>query len=221
MVHEPGGFGIGLDNRRVKTPAKASLLVPTEPLARAIAAEWQAQQGVIDPATMPFTRSANSAIDKVAPQRAEVTDLIADYGDADLICYRATAPDRLIRRQAAAWDPLLAWSAGLGAPLTAQSGVMHVAQAPAALAALRARIEALDLFALTAFHDLVSLSGSLVIGLAVIEALHPPERLWELSRIDETWAVEVWGADEEAVAAGAAKQRDFLHAAAFYTLSRG
>ena len=106
VVREPGGFGIGLDNRRVKTPAKAPLLVPTMALAQAIAAEWQAQQGTIDPTSMPFTRSANSAIDKVAPQRAEVTDLIADYADADLICYRATAPDRLIRRQAAAWARL-------------------------------------------------------------------------------------------------------------------
>lgn len=221
VVEEPGGFGIALDQRRVKTPAKAPLLVPTVALAETIAAEWQAQQGVINPGTMPFTRSANSAIDKVAPQRPEVTDLIADYADADLICYRATAPERLIAQQAEAWDPLLAWSAGLGAPLIAKAGVMHVPQAPASLALLRARIEAMDLFGLTAFHDLVALSGSLVIGLAVVEGLHPPERLWDLSRIDETWAIEVWGADDEAIAAGAAKQRDFLHAAAFYNLSRG
>jgi chaperone required for assembly of F1-ATPase len=221
VVAEPGGFGIGLDNRRVKTPAKAPLLVPTEALAQAIAAEWQAQQGKIVPASMPFTRSANSAIDKVAPQRVEVTDLIAAYGDADLICYRATGPDRLVRQQAEAWDPLMAWSAGLGAPLVAKAGVMHVPQAPTSLAALRARVDALDLFALTAFHDLVSLSGSLVIGLALIEGLHPPERLWDLSRIDESWAIEVWGADEEAIAVAALKQRDFLHAAAFYNLSKG
>ena len=130
LVELPGGYGIRLDARPVKTPAKAPLVVPTRGLADAIAIEWRAQQGVIDPTGMPFTRSANSAIDKVAAQRAEVVDLIAAYGDADLICYRATVPARLVARQSAAWDPLLTWAAGIGAPLQALPGVIHAPQPP-------------------------------------------------------------------------------------------
>ena len=120
LVELPGGYGIRLDARPVKTPAKAPLVVPTRGLADAIAIEWRAQQGVIDPTGMPFTRSANSAIDKVAAQRAEVVDLIAAYGDADLICYRATVPARLVARQSAAWDPLLTWAAGRIRPCCAR-----------------------------------------------------------------------------------------------------
>ena len=221
VTDEPGGFGIRLDARPVKSPAKAPLLVPTRGLADAIAAEWRAQQGLILPATMPFTRSANSAIDKVAAQRAEVVDLIAAYADADLICYRATGPERLVARQADAWDPLLHWMTTIGAPLQALPGVIHVAQRPASLALMRGRVDALGTFELTAFHDLVALSGSLVIALALIDGLHPAIDLWTLSRIDEMWAVEVWGPDDEAAAAAAAKQQDFLHAATFYSLSKG
>ena len=221
VTDEPGGFGIRLDARPVRTPAKAPLRVPTRALAEAIAAEWQAQQGLVRPGSMPFTRSANSAIDKLSLQRAEVVDLIAAYGDADLICYRATGPARLVARQAAGWDPLLGWATGIGAPLQAMAGVIHVPQPPASLARLRQRVDALGNFELTAFHDLVALSGSLVIALAVIDGLHPVLDLWALSRIDEMWAVEVWGPDDEAAAAAAAKQQDFLHAATFYSLSKG
>lgn len=221
VVEQPGGYGIRLDARPVKTPAKATLLVPTCALAEAVAAEWRAQQGLILPAAMPFTRSANSAIDKVAAQRAEVVDLIAAYADADLICYRATGPARLVARQADAWDPLLHWMTTIGAPLQARAGVIHVAQRPASLALMRQRVDALGNFELTAFHDLVALSGSLVIALALIDGLHPPQKLWTLSRIDEMWAVEVWGPDDEAAAAATAKQQDFLHAATFYSLSKG
>ncbi len=127
------GFTVRLDGRAVKTPAKAPLLVPTLAMAQAIAAEWDAQQGRVRPETMPCTRAANSAIDKVAPLRAEVIAELAGYGGTDLICYRATGPEPLIDRQRAAWDPLLHWAAtSLNAPLTATHGVMHIAQPPPA-----------------------------------------------------------------------------------------
>ncbi|MGL6210132.1 MAG: ATP12 family protein, partial [Paracoccaceae bacterium] len=88
-----GGFAITLDGRPVKTPAKTPLVVPTEGLARAIAAEWDAQTGLVKPDTMPFTRTANSALDKVAPQFNEVVDMLAAYGETDLLCYRAIGPE--------------------------------------------------------------------------------------------------------------------------------
>lgn len=100
-----GGYGVFLDGRAVKTPAKAALVVPTEAMAEAMAAEWDAQEGEIDPNTMPVTRSANAAIDKVAVQHTEVADMLAEYGGSDLLCYRATSPEELIARQAEGWDP--------------------------------------------------------------------------------------------------------------------
>lgn len=216
-----GGFTVQLDGRPVKTPAKALLVVPTRALAGRIAAEWDAQDGEIDPFTMPFTRSANAALDKVAHQHSEVAELIAAYGDADLTCYRAESPVELVARQAEAWDPLLEWMAQRHAVrLNPVSGVMHKPQDTSMLQLLSGKTHALDAFALTAFHDLVSLSGSLVIGLAALENLHPAKQLWALSRIDETYQEELWGKDEEADQLAARKESEFLHAKAFYDVSR-
>lgn len=213
------GFGILLDTRPVKTPAKATLAVPTQAMAAAISAEWDAQEEEIRPLTMPVTRAANAAIDKVTPQHAEVAEIIAAYGDADLLCYRAEGPEGLIARQQETWDPLLDWAeAHLGARLHPVTGVMHRPQDPQALAALSERVHAMDPFTLTAFHDLVSLSGSLVIGFAALEGYGRPETLWSVSRLDEIWQAEFWGVDEEAKELADLKQRQFLDAMRFRDL---
>jgi len=217
-----GGYAIMLDERQVRTPAKALMVVPSAALAAAIAAEWEAQQGKIDPRSMPFTRSANAAIDKVGPQRAEVVDLLAAYGDADLICYRAVGPAELGARQAAAWDPLIDWAAtALDVPLVTAAGVMHIPQAPQSLRRLAACVAEFDPFALTAFHDLVAISGSLIIGLAATREFSPVEALWSQSRIDEDWQSEVWGSDEEADAAAALKREAFVHAGKLFRICQG
>lgn len=216
---EEGGFGVRLDGRAVKTPAKAPLLLPTQALAEAVAAEWQAQEDKVDPVTMPTTRSANAAIDKVAVQFDEVAALIAAYGGTDLLCYRADGPEGLVARQAAAWDPLLAWAEGrYGAKLDVTSGVMHLTQPAQSLALLEAEVTAMDPFALTALHDLVGISGSLVIGLAATEGWADAEDLWARSRVDETWQEDQWGMDEEATEQAAKKKADFEHALRFFNL---
>lgn len=219
QAEEGGGFSVRLDGRPVKTPAKALLQVPTRALAQAVADEWEAQEGEIDPRNMPVTRSANAAIDKVAVQFDEVAAMIAEYGGSDLLCYRASGPDALVARQAAAWDPLLDWAAArFGARLDSTSGVMHMAQDEAALQRLAAEVSALDPFALTALHDLVGISGSLVIGLAAIEGWADIDQLWDTSRIDETWQAEQWGVDEEATEQATAKKQEFDHALRFFKL---
>jgi chaperone required for assembly of F1-ATPase len=213
VLEDAEGFGIALDDRPVRTPAKRPLIVPTRSLAEAIAVEWDAQEAAINPGTMPFTRTANSALDKVAVQKDEVADMLADYGDADLLCYRATHPDALVARQAAEWDPMLDWAeATLGARLEARAGVMHVPQDPAALALLRARVHALDAFELAAFHDLVSLSGSLILGFAAVAEIRSPKAIWTISRLDEIWQAEEWGQDDDAEAVAAIKEAAFVHA---------
>ena len=145
--------------------------------------------------------------------------LISDYGGTDLICYRAETPEELTARQAAAWDPLVDWAARRhGAALTVTRGIVPVAQPAEGVAALSRAVTALSPFELTALHDLVALSGSLVIGLNATEPGSDPEALWSLSRVDEDWQAELWGVDEEAAALAAVKKRDFLHAHRFWTL---
>jgi len=216
--HEDG-FAVLLDGRSIKTPAKRNLILPTRAMAQAVAVEWDAQEGEIKPATMPVTKTANAALDKVAIQHGEVADMLAAYGDSDLLCYRADAPEELIARQAEQWDPILDWAAEtLGARLEPRTGVIHKPQNPPALAALGARTHALDAFRLAAFHDLVSLSGSLVLGFAAIEKLQKIETLWEISRLDEIWQIEQWGVDDDAEALTSLKKSSFLHAERMFTL---
>lgn len=214
-----GGFAVQLDGKPVRTPLKTPLILPTLALANAVTAEWQAQEGKVRPETMPVTRTANSAIDKVATQRAEVADMLAAYGDSDLLCYRAQGPEALIRRQAQAWDPLIEWaSIKLSAPLRTASGVIHVDQPQTSLAALSALVHALDPFRLAAFHDLVAISGSLILALAVTHGRLGAEEAWTLSRIDEDWQISLWGEDEEAASVAALKHEAFLAADRFYGL---
>jgi chaperone required for assembly of F1-ATPase len=215
------GFTVLLDGRPVRTPAKRALVLPTRAMAEAVAGEWDAQEREIAPLKMPVTRAANAAIDKVGPQKAEVAAMIAAYAESDLLCHRAESPMELVARQAEAWDPLLDWArAALGAPLEPTRGVMPRPQPPESLSRLSACVAALDAFELTALHDLVALSGSLVIGLAAMEDVAPVEALWQISRLDETWQQEQWGVDGEAAEVAAVRRRDFLRARRFLDLVR-
>lgn len=221
VVPQGDGWTVTLDGRGIKTPAKTTLVVPTQGLAQVIADEWQAQGEKIDPGSMPHTRMANSALDKVTPQHAAVAEMLAAYGDSDLLCYRADAPDELVARQCEHWDPLLDWAhRTFGARLAPRTGVMHEPQDPEALTRLAREVHGQTPFALAAFHDLVAISGSLVLALAVIRDARSAEEAWDLSRLDERWQEEQWGVDEEAAEVAALKRAEFVHAAHFHALSR-
>lgn len=220
VVEADGGHTVALDGRPVRTPAKSPLILPTRALADEVAREWDAQAEKIEPLTMPFTRAANAAVDKVTQQHAEVADMLASYGDSDLICYRAADPQGLVERQNVGWDPLVDWSAThLKAPLQVFVGVMHASQPKASLEVLARRVHAFDPFQLTAFHDLVSLSGSLIMGFAVTEGRANAAEIWDTSRIDEVWQIEQWGEDDEASDMAAQKRKAFLHAEQFFHMS--
>jgi chaperone required for assembly of F1-ATPase len=214
-----GGFTVRLDGRAIKTPAKAGFVLPSLAMAEAAAAEWDAQKGAVKPETMPVTRAANSAIDKLGHQFDEVVGLLAAYGASDLLCYRATGPAGLIARQADGWDPLVQWSAEtLDAPLLVTAGIVAIDQPGESLSRLRALTAAFSPFQLAAFHDLVAITGSLVLALAVTRNRLSAEQAFALSRIDETWQAELWGVDEDAAALEASKKQALLEAAAFFTL---
>jgi chaperone required for assembly of F1-ATPase len=212
-------FDVLLDARPLSTPRAAPMRLPSRALAAALAAEWNAVTDTARPAAMPFTRLANAAIDEVAPDPRRLVGIVAAYGETDLLCYRAEAPDGLRRRQETLWDPLLAWSAeALDAPLVAATGVMHRPQPEASLVALRTAVAAREPFALAALADLVVLSGSLVLGLAVDRDALEPDAAWALSRIDEDWQIARWGEDAEAAEAARHRRDAFLAAAAFLRL---
>ncbi|MGL4320277.1 MAG: ATP12 family chaperone protein [Paracoccaceae bacterium] len=218
-VETDGGFTVHLDARPVRTPAKAAFILPTLAMAQAAADEWQAQTGKVRPDTMPVTRAANSAIDKVTPLHGAVVAEVAGFGATDLLCYRATFPQALIERQSALWDPLLHWAASaLNAPLQITHGVIPIAQPQASIDALTARVAARDPFRLMALHDLVAISGSLLLGLAVTSGQITALAAWDACRIDENWQSEQWGEDEEAAVLAELRKAAFLQADRFSAL---
>jgi len=211
---EEAGFGIYLDGKQLKTPLKASLLAPTQAVADGIAAEWDAVDEKIDPLTMHLTRCANATIDKVVVEHDAVAGLLSEYGGTDLLCYRADGPVELVRRQSAAWDPMLSWIKDVhGISLFTTTGVMHVVQPEDGQKRLQEWTRSFDPWRLTALHDLVTISGSLVLALAITEKHLSAEQVWPLSRIDETWQEEQWGVDEDAAQGAELKRADFLKAA--------
>lgn len=221
VVPQDGGHGIVLDGRPVRTPARAPLVLPNEALARAIAWEWAEQGEEIDPLSMPLTGLANAAIDQIAPDPARFAATIAAYGESDLICYRADGPASLVERQGEAWQPLLDWAAErYGVSFMVTSGIIHVAQPEATLDRLRDEVAGQDPLLLAGLSTLVSLSGSLVIGLAAIGGAFPIAQLWQAAELDELFQAETWGDDDEALARRAKRHDEFVTAARFAELAR-
>ena len=216
-----GGFAVLLDGRPVRTPAGNALVLPTEKLAAAIAAEWQAQGDEVIATSMPLLRLANTIIDGVATRRAEVTDAVLRFAENDLLCYRAHQPPELVARQSLGWDPWLDWARRRhGANMTLAVGLTHVDQTPDALLALRQAVDELDPFALGALHVVASITGSLVLALAVADGAAAGAQAFELSRIDEMYQAEKWGEDAEAAKRATALAHELDKAVELLTSSR-
>jgi chaperone required for assembly of F1-ATPase len=214
-----GGWGVALDGRPMRTPAKHELIVPSAALAEAIAAEWDAQQDEIRPATMPLTRLAATAIDRTRTQRELVVAEAANYAGTDLVCYRAEHPPALIARQHAEWQPLIDWAMQrYDAALAVTSGVVPQPQSPAALKAFAAAVAAQDDFRLTALHTMTTACGSLVIALALMERRLDAASAFAVSQLDETFQIEAWGEDAEATARRKSLAEDIEAAARFVQL---
>lgn len=214
-----GGFEILLDGRQVKTPARSELVVPSEPLALAIADEWNGQGEEVDPRSMPLTGIANAAIDHVMPDRQAFARGLSVYGETDLLYYRSEGPGPLVGRQAEHWDPLLAWARRrFDVNFEVTSGIMHRAQPEATVERLSHAVAVLDAFRLAALSPLVTIPGSLIIALALAEEAVTPEAAWIAATVDEAWQTEQWGEDSEAAARLENRRREFEAAWRFLTL---
>lgn len=212
-------LGVRLDDRPVRTPGRAPLLLPTVILAEAVADEWRAVADDIDPRAMPLTGLANAAIDRIAPDPAAFAAGLAAYGESDLLCYRAESPLDLVERQTALWDPPLDWARDrYDVHFEIATGVMHRAQPEATIERLGAAIAARPAFELAPLSPIVTISGSLVLALALAERVMDADAVWAAANLDEDWQAEKWGKDDLAVKARETRQRDFEAAARFLSL---
>lgn len=195
----PEGFEVRLDARTVRTPKGGKLALPTRRLAELVAEEWARQGETLEVAGMHFTRLANTALEAVPAAREATADQIAQYAGSDLVCYFADDPAALVERQAQAWGPILDWAeAAHGLRLVRVSGIIHRAQPPETLAAIRELALALDDFRLAGLAFGSALFGSTVLALAVLKARLAGEAAFDLSRVDECFQEEKWGIDAEA-----------------------
>ena len=213
-------FAVLLDGKPLRTPARAALLLPREALAAAVAREWQAQVEHVVPGTMPLTRLANSALDGVSPRMAEVEADAAKYAGSDLVCYRAGDPAALVAAQSEAWDPLLAFiRERCGARFALSEGVIHHTQPQESLEAIgRLLHEAVGAgaaapFRLAGIHVMTTLSGSLVVALAVALRHIDADAGFVAAHVDEDFQLRVWGADAEALARRARRLEEMRAAA--------
>jgi chaperone required for assembly of F1-ATPase len=217
-VGDTAPFQILLDGRPIKTPKKRPLVLPARPLAEAIAEEWRAQREFIDPAHMPLTRFANTAIDAVAEALEPVADDITGYAGSDLVCYRAESPQRLVESQSEHWDPIVAWAnETLPAHFQVVPGIVHVAQPESSLAAF-AKALPHDAFQLTALHVLTTLTGSALITLALLRQWLSADTAWKAAHVDEDYQIALWGEDTEASARRRARRAEFDSAVQMLTL---
>ena len=208
------GFQIVLDGRPVRTPKRRPLAVPDAELAEVVAAEWEAQETEINPARMPMTCLLNSAIDGVADMPDAVAADITAFAGTDMLCYRAGTPDELVARQRAVWDPILAWAEStLGARFVLAEGVMPVTQSETAVTAVRSRMPTGDPFALAALHSLTTLTGSVLIALAVRDGALSVDEAWAAAHVDEDWNISLWGEDAEAMRRRARREAEMRTAA--------
>ncbi|MGQ0660319.1 ATP12 family chaperone protein [Sphingosinicella sp.] len=204
------GNRILLDGRPVKTPGRADLAAPTQGLAEAIADEWSGQGETIDPRAMPMTGLANAAIDRIGLEREAFARGLAVYGESDLLCYRAEGPAPLVARQAERWDPLIAWARSrYDVEFAVTAGVTHKPQPEATVERLRQAVLARDAFALAGLSHLVTVSGSLVLALALAEGGIDLETAWAAATLDEQWQADTWGTDVEAEKALGLRRSDF------------
>jgi chaperone required for assembly of F1-ATPase len=214
-------FSVTLDERPLRTPLKRALDLPSRALADAVAAEWKMQAEKIDPPSMPLTRLANTAIDRVATDPGRIIGEIVDFAGSDLVCYRAEKPQGLIERQAKAWQPVLDWArSALGAELDVTEGVVHIAQPEAALRAIRDHLGQRNAWDLTAIHNITTLTGSALIASMACAGTLPASESWEAAHVDEDWQIEHWGWDEEARHRRNHRKREFDICLRFCQLSK-
>ncbi len=204
-----GGWAIRLDDRPIKTPAKAALALPTEALAEAVADEWARQAERIDLATMTLTKLANVAIDRTPDTRAEMADELAKYAETDVTCHHAEGPSPLRERQNTGWQPWRDWAGQtLDVVLVPVEGIVAAMQPQASLDAVRAHALVLDDFRLTALLWGCSLFGSAVLALAVEQGALAASAALKLASIDEDWQIETWGHDDEAASFRAVREKE-------------
>ncbi|HEV2365750.1 MAG TPA: ATP12 family protein [Caulobacteraceae bacterium] len=216
-----GGFAVRLDGRTPRSPRGKALRLPTKALAELAAAEWAGAGETLEPASMPATRLAWSALDDISADRGGAAQTLVRYAGSDLLCYLAEGPEKLRRRQEAAWTPLRLWAGELlGSPFAVGEGVVHRPQPPATLEAVGALAAAADDFDLAGLAFGAPLFGSAILSLALRAGRIVAASAFSASRLDEAFQEQAWGVDPLAAQRTAALEREAAMLGAWFAALR-
>ncbi|MEZ5757296.1 MAG: ATP12 family protein [Emcibacteraceae bacterium] len=219
---ENGGYFVLLDGKKVKTPEKSPCLMPTRKMAEAVAKEWDDQDKDIKPATMPIFKLVNTAIDRVGKRREELINEMISFAGSDQLCYRAEAPDTLVELQNSMWNPLLDWLKDqFDIKLKLSTGIIFVEQDRVQLDKFRIIFEKMESFELTALYTMITVTGSVTVGLSLFSGHQSLEQAWEAGHLDENFQASEWGIDEEAERRRSALKTELANADYFLKLTRG
>ncbi|KAJ1451283.1 hypothetical protein M885DRAFT_530188 [Pelagophyceae sp. CCMP2097] len=193
------GFEITLDGRKLRSPARRALALPNETIALAIAAEWDAQEDYIEPASMPLMGLASTAVDQVVDERGFVVKNVLAYLRTDTVTYFADSEDEveLLERQERHFLPLLEWlntEYKIELPQRRGLELYHKKQNPAAASAVAEDIvEAMSHWRLSALQCATTECKSLTLGLALLAHRIDAREADYASRLEENMQIERWG----------------------------
>lgn len=203
-------FAVTLDGRTPRTPGRKPVVVPSEALARAMAAEWAAQGELILPESMPLVRLINSAVEAGDERAQALRDEVVKYAGNDLLLYRADSPRELVAEQERLWDAALVRLARhFGIAFQPAIGIVHQPQPPATLARLAEALADEATIPLTALVAIVGITGSGLLALGLRHGLMSAEEVWVTAHVDEDHNIRLWGEVAEATERRAARRRDF------------
>ena len=213
-----GGFHILLDGKPVKTKSGAHLLASNEAIANRLMQEWAAQEEHILPNTMPFTQIINTIIDRVSVERDVMSAAVLKYLDTDLICYFADEPEALVKLQKDKWQPWLDWFEGkFESKLKTTTDLAALTQEKSAHDAVAKYVDGLDDEHFTILQIVTSVSGSVILGLALTCGDASADQLFDACYIEESFKdalydAEKYGEDPILAKAQKAAMQDFTAA---------
>ena len=204
-------FGILLDQNLLQTPQKKDCLISNIRIAKDLLKEWSSIQDDINFHNMPVTQICFASLDRKGKEKIILLNKLTEYGMTDLLFYRDTSGTELEKLQSKKWDKLLDWIQNkLDLDFKIVNGIMPVEQPKENYNTFFNELEKLDCISLTALSDIVTLSGSLILGLLLLKKKIISKQAWSLAKVDEEWQRTKWGTIPEQVEDDEYKKNKFF-----------
>lgn len=192
-------FHLLLDNKKLTTPMKKELVLPSEILVNEVLREWDQNSDNINIDDLVFYGVLSTAIDKVNLKKDAYVNDIIDFIDTDLICYRAESPNDLIALQNKSWNPiLLLIEKYIDVKIKVFKGVMPSNQDQKVHTEIKKLISNLSDVQISVLHRITNLIGSIFLSLCILKKDLLKEDAFECSFLDELWQAKNWGHEEDA-----------------------